>query len=222
MLIMKMSLKFLVAGIVFISLKTKAQNSEIVQVADTAYMNVIQQRAAKIVDKLDLGDEPKKQSVQNKIAGQYYNLNKIYKKRDSAFATLNTDTINKAARSKQISDVAMRSIDSLHPVFITSLRQDLDTTQVNTVKDGMTYDVLHVTYNAYQEMLPALTDAQKQQIYAWLVEAREHAMDAESSDKKHAVFGKYKGRINNYLSAQGINMKQATDEWQKRIKQNQQ
>ena len=60
MLIMKMSLKFLVAGIVFISLKTKAQNSEIVQVADTAYMNVIQQRAAKIVDKLDLGDEPKK------------------------------------------------------------------------------------------------------------------------------------------------------------------
>ena len=149
-------------------------------------------------------------------------LIKYIKKRDSAFATLNTDTINKAARSKQISDVAMRSIDSLHPVFITSLRQDLDTTQVNTVKDGMTYDVLHVTYNAYQEMLPALTDAQKQQIYAWLVEAREHAMDAESSDKKHAVFGKYKGRINNYLSAQGINMKQATDEWQKRIKQNQQ
>lgn len=219
---MKMSLKFLVAGIVFISFKTSAQNSEIVQVSDTAYMNVVQQRAAKIVDKLSLTDEVKKQSVENKIAWQYYNLNEIYKKRDGALATLKTDTTNKTARNQQITAATTKSIDSLHPIYISSLKKDLDTTQVNAVKDGMTYDVLHVTYNAYQQMLPALTDVQKQQIYAWLVEAREHAMDAESSDKKHAVFGKYKGRINNYLSAQGINMKQATEDWQKRIKQNQQ
>jgi hypothetical protein len=44
-------------------------------------------------------------------------------------------------------------------------------------------------------------------------------MDAESSDKKHAVFGKYKGRINNYLSAEGYDLKKATEEWQQRIKE---
>ena len=42
-----------------------------------------------------------------------------------------------------------------------------------------------------------LTDEEKQQIMAWLKEARELAIDAESSKKKHEVFGKYKGRINN-------------------------
>jgi hypothetical protein len=43
-------------------------------------------------------------------------------------------------------------------------------------------------------------------------------MDAGSSDEKHKWFGKYKGRINNYLSAAGYDMKKEGEEWQKRIK----
>jgi Spy/CpxP family protein refolding chaperone len=79
--------------------------------------------------------------------------------------------------------------------------------------------VLNVTYTAYQDMLLNLTEEQKKQILAWLTEAREKAMDAESADKKHAVFGKYKGRINNYLSAAGIDMKKEEAAWQQRIKE---
>jgi hypothetical protein len=56
-------------------------------------------------------------------------------------------------------------------------------------------------------------------MYGWLVEARELAMDEGSSDAKHAVFGKYKGRINNYLSAAGYDMKKEGEEWQKRIQE---
>ena len=84
----------------------------------------------------------------------------------------------------------------------------------------MTYDVLHVTYNGYNNMILNLTEEQKKQIMTWLIEAREFAMDAESSDKKHAWFGKYKGRINNYLSAQGYNLKKEGEDWEKRIKEN--
>ena len=43
-------------------------------------------------------------------------------------------------------------------------------------------------------MIPTLKEEEKAQIMAWLVEAREFAMDAENSNKKHAAFGKYKGR----------------------------
>jgi hypothetical protein len=42
-------------------------------------------------------------------------------------------------------------------------------------------------------------------------------MDAGSSDEKHSVFGKYKGRINNYLSANGYNLNNERDAWQKRL-----
>jgi hypothetical protein len=216
-----MKMKYVNLAIVLLSFtvyKTKAQNSDIVQVKDTVYMNVVQQRAAKIVDNMNLPAGINKEAVQNKIAWQYYNLNTIYKKRDSALAIVKKDTVNAAARKQLITDATNASVDSLHKVFITKLTQSLDTMQISKVKDGMTYDVLHVTYNAYQQMLPNLTAQQKQQIYTWLVEAREHAMDAESSEKKHAWFGKYKGRINNYLSAQGYDLNTATAEWQSRIK----
>jgi hypothetical protein len=70
--------------------------------------------------------------------------------------------------------------------------------------------------------LPNLTAEQKEKIYGWLVEARDIAMDQGSSEKKHAVFGKYKGRINNYLSAAGYDMKKEGEAWQKRIKEREQ
>ena len=50
------------------------------------------------------------------------------------------------------------------------------------------------------------------------VEAREFAMDAENSNKKHAAFGKYKGRINNYLAKRGYNLTKEREEWAKRVK----
>ena len=77
----------------------------------------------------------------------------------------------------------------------------------------MTYGVVPITFDGYQQMLPELTDEQRHEIHAQLLEAREYAMDAGSSDAKHAVFGKYKGRINNYLSRAGIDLKQAEKEW---------
>jgi len=44
-------------------------------------------------------------------------------------------------------------------------------------------------------------------------------MDGESSEKKHWWFGKYKGRINNYLSAQGYDITKERKEWESRTKQ---
>jgi len=83
----------------------------------------------------------------------------------------------------------------------------------------MTYRVMPITYTAYQDMIPALTVEQKEKIYNWLREARELAMDEGSSEDKHKVFGKYKGKINNYLSIQGYDMKVEEKGWQQRIKE---
>ena len=66
-------------------------------------------------------------------------------------------------------------------------------------------------------MIPSFKDEETTQILVWLKEARELAIDAESSKKKHEVFGKYKGRINNYLTARGYDLKKEREEWYKRI-----
>ena len=96
--------------------------------------------------------------------------------------------------------------------FLGRLSTELTPEQVERVKDKLTYNVVHVTYDAYFEMLPQLTEPQKGRIMSMLNEAREEAMDGGTSEEKHAVFGRYKGRINNYLAKEGYDVKQASKE----------
>lgn len=192
---------------------------------EATYKKMIADRSDKIVAKLNITDAAKSKRVSSLVALQYSNLNTIYTKRDLTLKALkeSAGAGNKpdAGAVKAIELAATTSVDSLHPIYLTSLAKELTDQQVTQIKDGMTYNVLPLTYHAYLDELPALTEVQKKQIMDWLVEAREHSMDAESSEKKHAWFGKYKGRINNYLSKEGYDMKKAGEEWQKRIKEKQ-
>ncbi|MFC5282769.1 DUF3826 domain-containing protein [Pedobacter alpinus] len=192
------------------------------QRSDTVYVKSIKGRSWKIVEKLNIKDPQKEIEVRNIIANQYMDLNDVYMARDAKLGDLKAKTeLTKFAKNKKTEKIqqwTQNKIDRLHLQYIKNLNKNLNEEQVIGVKDGMTYGVVPLTFAAYQEMLPNLTQQQKNQIYIWLVEAREHAMDAESSDKKHAWFGKYKGKVNNYLSAEGIDMKKAGGEWQARIK----
>ena len=77
----------------------------------------------------------------------------------------------------------------------------------------MVYGKVQVTYNAYCEIIPSLTDAQKAKILEWLNAAREEAMDCGRSKEKDAVFKKFKGRIANYLAKEGVDEQKARKEW---------
>ncbi|WP_338875308.1 DUF3826 domain-containing protein [Spirosoma sp. SC4-14] len=179
---------------------------------EAAYIRVVTERAAKIVEKLGISDPQKLARVQTLIANQYQGLNAIHESWKMALSAPDANN-NKAA----IEADAASKLTDLHKTYLASLARELTPQQVEQVKDGMTYGVLPITYKGYQAMLPDLTDAQKEQILAYLTEARERAMDEGSSKEKHAMFGKYKGRINNYLSAAGIDMKKASKEWEERI-----
>ena len=187
---------------------------------ELAYTKTISTRAEKIVATLGITDSAKFTRVKNIIAGQYRGLNDIYTLRDEqikiAKTQLNGNNEGLKTELGKIEQHSASQIETLHPKFLSALSKELTPKQIDQVKDGMTYNVVHVTYNGYNQMILNLTEAQKKQIMDWLIEAREHAMDAESSDKKHAWFGKYKGRINNYLSAQGYDLNQAGKDWEKR------
>lgn len=187
-----------------------------------AYLKVITGRADKIVAGLGLSDAGQAEKVSHIIRDQYSNLNTIYTQRDNQIKSIKAQYADdKALRDTALAAEARKvehSLAKLHPRYLRNLNRELSPAQVEQVKNGMTYNVLPITYKAYQEEILTLTAPQKQQILTWLTEAREHAIDAESSDKKHAWFGKYKGRINNYLSAAGYDLKKEGEEWQKRIK----
>lgn len=186
------------------------------------YVKVITQRAEKIAAVLNINDAAKQEKVSNIIRDQYSNLNDIYTERDENIkaikeANAENKAVLEAAKNQQIAKTEAK-LARLHKKYLSKLSARLSPEQIEQVKNGMTYSVLPITYKAYQEQIPALSDEQKKQILVWLTEAREHAMDAESSEKKHAWFGKYKGRINNYLSAAGYDLKKEGQEWEKRRK----
>ncbi|MCA0232758.1 MAG: DUF3826 domain-containing protein [Bacteroidetes bacterium] len=183
---------------------------------EASYEQVVMQRAQKIVAALQLPDSAQFKRVSSRVAQQYLRLNTIHEGLKTAKKALTEPSEEKV---KQLETETNAQLTQLHASYLADLAKELTPAQVDQIKDGMTYGVLPKTYRGYQEMLPDLTETQKAQILTWLTEARELAMDADTSEKKHAWFGKYKGKINNYLSAQGIDMKKAGQDWEKRIKE---
>lgn len=186
---------------------------------DQGYVNTILGRSKKVTDALNITGTAKGEQVMNIVANRYFELNDIYEERDSlkkAASTLTGDA------KKQAQAFAESQKDSKlyrsHFAFDADLSLFLDASQIETVKDVMTYNVVKVTYDAQCDMIPTLTAEEKAQILAWLKEAREFAIDAESSKKKHEAFGKYKGRINNYLSKRGYNLTKEREAWAERVK----
>lgn len=177
-----------------VALKTEGQ--------DPQYVETIKGRAQKIVDGLQLNDAQKAENVRNIIANRYFLLNDIHSKYDKKQQTERDAELYKH-----------------HFELVSALTLYLNDEQIDAVKDGMTFGRLKRDYQATQDMIPTLTDFEKQQILIWLKEAREYAMDAADSKGKHFWFDKYRGRTNNWLSNRGYDLKKERDAWMKRIEE---
>ena len=186
---------------------------------DLSYVETIKGRAQKIVDGLALADSAKAENVRNIIANRYFLLNDIHGEYDKRIQHIK-DSIQGKGRKERMMESAGRRRDAElykhHFELASALALYLSDEQVDAVKDGMTYGRLKRDYQATQDMIPSLSDFEKQQILIWLKEAREYAMDAADSKGKHFWFDKYRGRTNNWLSARGYDLKKERDNWMKR------
>jgi hypothetical protein len=212
---LKIKLNLSILFLLFLCCKINAQ-----QYSSPEYIKVTIERARKIVAKLSLLNAEKEIAVTNIIAQQSRDLSKIQDGRDAEITKIKSSDLPKEKQNKKIDKLkanADQSISKLHKSYLKKLGSQLSEDKITEVKDGMTYGVLPITYAGYQDMLPNLTKEQKEFIYKNLVEAREQAMDGGSSKEKHGWFGKYKGRINNYLSTQGYNLNKESADWHDRL-----
>lgn len=186
---------------------------------EAVYTRVLTKRSKKIVDQLHLNDPSKADTITQILVRQYKNIGKVYDLEKAEEKLLGEARLSKDAASLQSTFINLASqveLEKLHRAFVGGLGARLSSEQVNEIKDGMTYNVLSVTYKSYLDEIPNLTPEQKTTIMADLIEAREYAMDGGSSKEKHGWFNKYKGRINNYLSKEGYNLDQERKEWAER------
>lgn len=173
------------------------------------YSAIASERAVKIVTPLKISNQAKAEKVTKLIAGQYTALDQLQGNQENQLKEKN-------ANSALIKATTQRKISELHESFLSKLKTELSPDQIDEVKNGMTYHTLPLTYANYLLMLPYLKTDEKQQIHSLLIQAREQAMDAGSSKGKHAVFNNFKGKIANYLSSKGYELKGEGDAWAKR------
>ena len=171
------------------------------------YTKTIEGRTASILKALALSDTNQATRVHDIIMTQWRALRTWHDANDAKLKQA-----MKAGDSNAVAQIRT-SLQSLHNKFLAELSASLTPEQVDTVKDKMTYNKVEVTYKGYCDIVPNLTDSDKAKILELLKQAREEAMDCGSSEEKSAVFKKYKGKINNYLSAQGHDVGKAYKEW---------
>ena len=111
-------------------------------------------------------------------------------------------------------EMVARITKPLHEWYVTTLSAYLTPEQVEIVKDKMTYNKVKVTFDAYCEIIPNLTDSEKTMIMDKLKAAREEAIDGGSADEKHAIFEQYKKQINAKLTADGHDVEKAFKDYE--------
>jgi hypothetical protein len=163
---------------------------------EARYTQTIEGRAADILKILQLSDTNRAAKVHDLVVAQYRALRDWHDANDAKLKAAKGDT-NTVAQIRS-------SLKALHDQFLTGLSAQLTPEQVEKVKDKMTYSKVQFTYAGYLAAYPDLAGEHKQKILELLKDAREEAMDGGSSEEKTAVFQRYKGKINNYLSKQGI------------------
>lgn len=212
----------IITFLLFVILPLTPLMAQQVETPEDAYTRVITERADKIVDAMTFDNEALKIRVRDVIVEHYRFLNDAQEAREADVAKIREEFAdNKELRNAKIdlrkAEQELKIRDH-HFAFVSELKIIIPEEQIDQVKDGLTYGVLPNTIFAFNDMIPNLTDVEKEQIKIWLTEAREHAIDGGSSKEKHGWFGKYKGRINNYLSARGYDLKKLGDEWHERLK----
>lgn len=160
------------------------------------YTKAIEGRTVDILRVLALNDQDKAAKVHDAIIAQYRALKAWHDENDAKLKAAVRDT-NAVANIRA-------SLKTLHAEFLSRLAENLTPEQIDQVKDKMTYGKVRFTFAGYQASYPNLSQANRDKILELLKEAREDAMDGGSAEEKTAIFQKYKGRINNYLSKQGI------------------
>lgn len=175
---------------------------------EAIYTTAIENRTAAILKLLDLKDSAKAARVHDTIIAQYRALRARDVIIDGKLKAQGKE-INYANRE------GMLAVESkpLHEKFLAKLSADLTPQQIEIVKDQMTYHKVKVTYDAYCEIVPNLTEADKAEILDELKQAREEAIDGGNAGEKSAIFQKYKNRINAYLDTHGHDVAKAYRDW---------
>ena len=176
---------------------------------ESLYTASIESRTQDILKPLGLTDAAKSNKVHDIIIAQY----RVMRSRDEVINTKLEAAGKEITYANRASQLESES-KPLHEYFIAQLSKLLSPEDVEKIKDKMTYTKVKITYDAYNSIVPGLTDSDKAKVMELLKAAREKAIDGGSASEKSDIFQEYKNQINDYLNAHGHDVAKAYKEWE--------
>jgi hypothetical protein len=176
---------------------------------EALYTSSIESRTADILKSLALTNSVASNAVHDLIIAQY----RVMRSRDELI-NAKLDAMGKDITYANRAGELEAESQLLHQHFLAELAKLVSAENIEKIKDKMTYNKVKITYDAYNNIIPGLTDADKAKIMELLKAAREKAIDGGSASEKSDIFQEYKNQINDYLNAHGHDVAKAYKDWE--------
>lgn len=163
---------------------------------DPDHLVVAEKRTDGIMNELKLEDAEKKARVKQHIVNFIVAIKNVHEAKPALPAE---EKQTKLAAAKQALYAGIEA-------------EKLTDEQQTAIKNGLSANRIRIEYNAFLDLIPQLTDAQKSHIKSELLGAADEAVVLNSGEEKLQLFMKRRGRINNYLSKEGYDLKQLSQE----------
>lgn len=173
---------------------------EPVAAEDPAFEPVAERRTDGIMNQLDLDGEqaPRVRRLVRNFMVDTKNINEGSKVPDD----------RKQARLEEARSTLFAGFDS----------EELSDEQRLAIKNGLSANHYKINYDAFLNLVPDLSEEQKKYIHEQLAEVCDEAILLNSGEAKGELFVNRRGRINNYLSDQGYDLKELSKERNARLR----
>ena len=181
-----------------------------------------ERRAASLLKELKLTDAAKEAQTRAILESHFEAMEKWHVANDPALTALwaewnaerNKPNRGDAPKVGEKIDTVYASFRPQRDAFLAALAKEIGPAGIETIKNSLTRSPgMDRTANAYIEMIPQFTEADKAFVRARFAIAREQAIDTTTGREVDAFFKRQKDIVEPYIDEKGYDYKKSREIW---------
>lgn len=181
-----------------------------------------ERRAASLVKGLKLTDAGQETKVRGILESHFVAMEKWHAVNDAALNTLwaewtekrNLPTKDEAAKVAEKIDAIYLDFRPQRDAFLAALAKEISQADIEKIKNTLTNSPgMDRTANAYIEMIPQFTEADKAFVRSRFAIAREQSIDTTTGKEIIAFFKRQKDIVEAYIDEKGYDYKKSRAAW---------